>query len=515
MSNAAPRASHLPAASAASSDELVRALKTAIGEAHVRTADDEMALHLREERGLFQGRAVAVARPGSTAELAAVVKACAAAGIPVVAQGGNTGLVGGAVPYGGVVLSMHRLNRVRELDRVNATLTVEAGCILADVQAAAAAAGLLFPLSLPSEGSCRIGGNLATNAGGTAVLRYGNARELVLGLEVVLADGRIWNGLTALRKDNTGYDLRHLFLGSEGTLGIITAAVLKLFPAPKVRATAFLGCETAGAALEVFARLRGEAGEALVAFEFLPRLAIEIVLRHAPGSARPLAGDHAAYALIELSSPQAGADLTGLLETVLSAAIEDGTIADATITASEAQRAALWLLRERISETQRHEGGSIKHDVSVPVSRVAEFIGEASQACEAAMAGVRPLAFGHFGDGNIHFNLAQPVGMDKDAFMASWGTFNRIVHDIVHRMGGSISAEHGIGLIKRDELKLYKDPVALDLMHRLKAALDPTHILNPGKVLAIGDDLPSSLPQAPILPAAPAADSAPAALDHA
>ena len=401
------------------------------------------------------------------------------------------------MPYGGVVLSLERMNHVRELDTVNATLTVEAGCILADVQAAAAVADLLFPLSLPSEGTCRIGGNLATNAGGTAVLRYGNARELVLGLEVVLADGRIWNGLKALRKDNTGYDLRHLFLGSEGTLGIITAAVLKLFPAPKSRVTAFVGCASPDAALEVFARLRGEAGEALVAFEYLPRLAIEIVLRHAPDSVRPLSGDHASYALIELTSPQAEADLSGLIEGILSDALEDATIEDAMIAASETQRSALWLLRERISDTQRREGGSIKHDVSVPVSRVVEFIGEASRACEAAMPGVRPLAFGHFGDGNIHFNLAQPVGMDKAAFLRSWELFNRIVHDIVHRLNGSISAEHGIGLIKRDELALYKDPVALDLMHRVKAALDPSNLLNPGKVLAVGNDLPATLPAPP------------------
>ncbi|WP_375458610.1 FAD-binding oxidoreductase [uncultured Enterovirga sp.] len=475
-------------------DTLIDALKAALGEQHVRTAEDDLALHIREERGLYQGRAIAVVRPGSTEEVAAVVRAAAAAGVPIVAQGGNTGLVGGGVPYGGIVLSMARMNRVRSVDSVNATMTVEAGCILADVQAAAHTEDMLFPLSLPSEGSCRIGGNLATNAGGTAVLRYGNARELVLGLEVVLADGRVWNGLKALRKDNTGYDLRNLFVGSEGTLGIITAAVLKLFPAPKVRATAFIGCDTPENALDVFARLRSEAGEALVAFEFLPRLAIEIVLRHAPGAVRPLAGDHAAYALIELSSPQSDANLEGLLETVLSTTIEDGTIGDATITGSEAQRAALWNLRERISDTQRYEGGSIKHDVSVPVSQVAAFIAEASQACEDAMPGVRPLAFGHFGDGNIHFNLSQPVGMEKDAFLSRWEMFNRIVHDIVHAMGGSISAEHGVGLIKRDELLRYKDPVALDLMHKLKTALDPHNILNPGKVLALGDDLPSSLP---------------------
>ena len=475
-------------------EDVLRALATAVGEANVRTDPQDIALHLREERGLYRGHAIAVVKPGTAAEVAAVMRVCGEAGIPIVPHGGNTGLVGGGVPYGGVVLSLQRMNRVINLDPVNATLTVEAGCVLADVQAAAAEAGLLFPLSLPSEGSCRIGGNLATNAGGTAVLRYGNARELVLGLEVVLADGRIWNGLKALRKDNTGYDLKHLFLGSEGTLGIITAAVLKLFPAPKARATAFIGCASPEAALELFSRLRREAGDTLVAFEYLPQLAIEIVLRHAPGSVKPLAEPYPSYALIELTSPREGADLQGLLEGVLGAAIEDGTIADATIAASEAQRASLWLLRERISDMQRLEGGSIKHDVSVPVSRVAEFIAAASRACLVALPGVRPLAFGHFGDGNIHFNLTQPVGADKAEFLASWALFNRIVHDIVHAMNGSISAEHGIGLIKRDELPHYKDPVALDLMHRLKATLDPNNLLNPGKVLAIGDDLPASLP---------------------
>ena len=474
----------------------LRTLVSIVGETHVVTAADDLALHLREERGLYQGRAVAAVRPGTTEEVAAIVRACAEARMPLVAHGGNTGLVGGGVPYGGIVLSLGRLNRVRETDPVNATMTVEAGCILGDVQAAATEAGMLFPLSLPSEGSCRIGGNLATNAGGTAVLRYGNARELVLGVEVVLADGRVWNGLTGLRKDNTGYDLRDLFVGSEGTLGIITAAVLKLFPAPKSRATAFVGCPSAEAALDLFGRMRAEAGESLVAFEYMPQLAIDIVVRHAPGAVRPLAGTHESYALVELTSPRQEADLGGLFETVLGTAFEDGIVEDATITASEAQRNALWLLRERISDTQKFEGGSIKHDVSVPVSKVAAFIREATAACLAAMPECRPLPFGHFGDGNIHFNISQPVGMEKEAFLESWTVFNRIVHDIVHRMRGSISAEHGIGLIKRDELVHYKDPVALDLMHRLKAALDPDNLLNPGKVLAVGTDLPPSIPAA-------------------
>ena len=485
----------VPPLTEADDELLVLRLREAVGDAHVLTAADDLALHLREERGLYQGSAIAAVRPGSTAEVAAAVRACAEAGVALVPQGGNTGLVGGGVPYGGVVLSLARMNRVREVDPVNATMVVEAGCVLVDVQKAAAEAGLLFPLSLPSEGSCRIGGNLATNAGGTAVLRYGNARELVLGLEVVLADGRIWNGLSALRKDNTGYDLKHLFMGSEGTLGIITAAVLKLFPGVRARGTAFVGLPSPHAALGLFERLRAGLGEQLTAFEYMPAFALDLVLRHVDGAVRPLAGEHPSYALIELGSPNPEADLGAALEEALGAAFEHGLVEDATVAASGAQRDALWALRERLSDTQRLEGGSIKHDVAVPVSGVADFIVEASAACEAAMPGVRVCPFGHFGDGNIHFNLSQPVGMDKAAFLGRWGEFNTIVHGIVGRMGGSISAEHGIGLIKRDELAHHKDPVALDLMHTLKRALDPHNILNPGKVLALGDTLPDALPK--------------------
>jgi FAD/FMN-containing dehydrogenase len=394
-------------------------------------------------------------------------------------------------------LSLARLDRIREVDPVNATITVEAGCILKNVQEAASAVDCLFPLSLAAEGSCRIGGNISTNAGGTGVLRYGNTRDLVLGLEVVLADGRVWNGLKGLRKDNSGYDLKNLFIGSEGTLGIVTAAVLKLFPKPKARATSFAGCASARAALALFERLRQGAGDALTAFEYMNRFGLDIVLKHASGTMRPLASEHHSYALIELSSPQAGAELEVTLESLLGQAIEGGVIADATIGASEAQNAALWRLRDQLSEVQRFEGGSIKHDVSVPVSRVADFIEAASAACEAAMPDVRVCAFGHVGDGNIHFNLSQPVGMDKAAFLAEWERFNRIVHDIVAAMDGSISAEHGIGLVKRDELLLYKDPVAVELMRTLKTALDPNNILNPGKVVAVTDDVPPALPHAP------------------
>ena len=470
------------------------ALSARLGPGRVSSDASDLAGHLVEERKLYRGQALALVRPRTTEEVSAVAAECNRAGVPLVVHSGNTGLVGGGVPFGGIVLSTERLDRVRELDAVNATITVEAGCILKSVNDAANAADLTFPLSLPSEGSCRIGGNLGTNAGGTGVLRYGNARDLVLGLEVVLADGRVWNGLKGLRKDNSGYDLKHLFVGSEGTLGIITAAVLKLFPKPHAKTTAFIACPTARSALDTFARLRQAAGDTLTAFELLPRFAIDIVMKHGRGAVRPLAGDHAWYALVELSSPDREADLQGRLETVLGDAIEAGFVEDATIGSSEAQNQALWHLREALSEAQGAEGGSIKHDVSVPVSRVADFIETASAACEAAMPGVRVLPFGHVGDGNIHFNLAQPLGMDRAAFLGEWERFNRIVHDIVASMNGSIAAEHGIGLIKRDELTRYKDPVALELMRTLKQALDPANILNPGKVVAVSDDVPPALP---------------------
>jgi len=474
---------------------LIDALKARLGDASVLTAASDLEGHVTESRGLYRGEALAVVRPKNRDEVALVLQECAKAGVPVVPHGGNTGLVGGGVPFGGVVLSLTRLDRIREIDPVNATITVEAGCILKAVQDAASDAGYIFPLSLASEGSCRIGGNLATNAGGTAVLRYGNMRDLTLGLEVVLADGRIWDGLKGLRKDNTGYDLKDLFIGSEGTLGVITAAVLKLFPKPHARVTAFIGCASPNEALKVFQRLREAAGDQLTAFEYIPEFGLEIVLKHAAGAVRPLAEKHNSYALIELSSPQKEADLQGQLEAVLGEAFEEGLVQDAVIGSSEAQSQALWSLRESLSEVQGREGGSIKHDVAVPVSRVAEFIDVATKACEAEMPGVRVCAFGHFGDGNIHFNLSQPVDMDKGAYLAQWERFNRIVHDIVHGMNGSIAAEHGIGLIKRDEMALYKDPVALDLMRSLKRALDPQNILNPGKVVSIGENAPAALPK--------------------
>ncbi len=464
--------------------DLIAALRQAVGDDHVWTDGDRIAPFLREDRGRWSGTADAVVRPGSTAEVASVVRCCMAAGVPIFPQGGNTGLVGGGVPAGGVVVTTGRMTRIRDLDVLNATMTVEAGCTLAQVQETAAGAGRLFPLSLASEGSAQIGGNLSTNAGGTAVLRYGNMRDLTLGIEAVLPSGEILNALSALRKDNTGYDLKDLLIGAEGTLGIITAAVLKLFPKPARTVTAFAACAGPADALTLFDILRARCGETLVAFEYLERFGVQMVLDHLPGARDPMAQSWPAYALIELSSPDPEANLAERLEIALAEAMERELVPDAVIAGSEAQNAALWSLRESMSEMQKHAGASIKHDVAVPVSRVAEFITRGVAACTDYMPEVRPCPFGHFGDGNIHFNLTRPTNMTDAAFLAHYAQFNRIVHDLVASMGGSISAEHGIGLAKRDELPRYKDPVALNLCHVLKTAIDPLGLMNPGKVLA-------------------------------
>lgn len=462
---------------------LLDSLRREIGAAHVVTDTNDMALRLIEDRGLRTGTAVALLRPGSTAEVATCMRLCHAAKVPVTPQGGNTGLVGGGVPEGGIILTTERLNRIRQLDATNATMTVEAGCILANIQQAADDVDALFPLSLASEGSCQIGGNLSTNAGGTAVLRYGNTRELVLGVEVVLPDGRVLNDLNGLRKNNTGYDLRNLFIGAEGTLGIITAAVLKLFPKPTARATALVACTGPDPALALYARMRAQAADTLSTFEYIERLGLQMVLDHTPGCSDPMAEAYPAYCLIELTGNGAQGDLDARLEAALGAAFETEEIADAAIGSSEAQKDALWALRENLSEAQKPEGASIKHDVSVPVSRVADFIKVATRACLDHLPGLRPCPFGHFGDGNLHFNLSRPKDMSDADFLAEYPAFNRIVHDIVHEMGGSFSAEHGIGLFKRAELLRYKDPVALDIMQQLKTALDPENLMNPGKVL--------------------------------
>ncbi len=468
------------------SPEALARIKAAVGPKGWIDDPAEMAPYLVEPRGLYRARTPLVVRPANREEVAAVVAICAEEGVAIVPQGGNTGLVGGSIPFEEgreIVLSLARMTRVRAIDPANDTITVEAGCLLADVQAAAAAVDRLFPLSLGAEGSCRIGGNLSTNAGGTGVLRYGSARDLALGLEVVLPDGSLWDGLKGLRKDNTGYDLKQIFLGAEGTLGIITAAVLKLFPRPRDVQTAFAGVPSVAAGVELFARARAASGEAVSACEIMPRIGLDFVLRHIPDTRDPLAGRHAYYVLIELSGFDPAGGLRETLESLLGEALEAGIVEDATIAADAAQARAFWRLRESLSEAQRPEGGSIKHDVSVPLSRVADFIAEADAAVTAALPGIRPVPFGHLGDGNIHYNLSQPEGMDRDAYLARWDEFNRIVHDIVMRMGGSFSAEHGIGRLRRGELVHYKSPVEVAMMRRLKAAFDPQGIMNPGKIV--------------------------------
>ncbi|GGC62032.1 FAD-binding oxidoreductase [Chelatococcus reniformis] len=456
-----------------------------VGERHVVTAPGDMAPHLKEARDLYQGVARAVLKPGSTEEVAAIVRLAREARLAVVPQGGNTGLVGGQIPTGdvdAVVVSLTRLDKVREVDALTDTMTLEAGITLLKAQEVADGIDRLFPLSLASEGSCTIGGNIAANAGGTAVIAYGNTRELVLGLEVVLADGRVWHGLNKLRKDNTGYDLKDLFIGSEGTLGIVTAAVLKLFPKPRARATAMAAVPSPKAALALLTLAKAQAGQALTTFELIPRIGIDFVIRHQPGTRDPLATPSPWYVLIELSSSQERGT-EELLEGLLGEAIEAGLVTDATLAASLDQRTALWSLREGLSDAQRYEGGSIKHDVSVPVAHVPDFIAEASEAVRAFMPGCRPVPFGHMGDGNIHFNVSQPEGTDKDAFIGRWDAMNDLVHAIVVNYGGSISAEHGIGRLKRHLLPGVKDPVALDLMRAIKRTLDPQGLLNPGAVL--------------------------------
>jgi FAD/FMN-containing dehydrogenase len=463
--------------------ELLTQLRAAIGAAHVLTDANDLADRLIEDRGLYKGTALAILRPADTAQVAECVRLCCAAGVPIVPQGGNTGLVGGGVPEGGVILITQRLNKIREVDAVNATMTVEAGCILASIQAAAEEVGALFPLSLASEGSCQIGGNLSTNAGGTAVLRYGNTRDLVLGIEVVLPDGRILNDLNGLRKNNTGYDLRNLFIGAEGTLGIVTAAVIKLFPKPVSRATTMVACDGPDMALVLFERMRSQNADVLSTFEYIDRSALQMAIDHGPGCSDPMMQAYPAYCLIELTSTGAQDVLDARMEAALEAAFEAGEVIDAVIGASEAQKDALWTLRENLSDAQKPEGASIKHDVSVPVSRVADFVNAAKAACIDYMPGLRPCPFGHFGDGNLHFNLSRPKDMADADFLAEYPAFNRIVHDIVHEMGGSFSAEHGIGKVKRAELRHYKDPVALELMSQIKQAIDPAGLMNPGKVL--------------------------------
>jgi len=446
----------------------------------------DMAPYLVDWRKLYRGAAAAIVRPRCTEDVAAIVALCAEAGIGIVPQGGNTGLVGGATPDAEgkqIVLSLARMNRIRGIDADNFTITVDAGAVLQKVQAAAADADRFFPLSLGSEGQCQIGGNISTNAGGITVLRYGNMRDLVLGLEVVLPSGEIWNGLRALRKDNTGYDLKQVFIGAEGTLGVVTAAVLKLFPKPAGRVTAFVGTQSPQRAVTLLSRCRADNGDAISSFELISRPCVELALAHFSSAVDPLAAPHAYYVLIELGASRRDGQTREQLEKSLGDALDDGTIEDATIAESEQAARRLWHLREAVVEAQRLEGPSIKHDIAVPISKVADFIEDTSAAMIAAMPGVRPIAFGHLGDGNIHFNLTSPRGMPERQFFETGQGLTRIVHDRVSALGGSISAEHGLGRLRRDEIRRYKPEVEFATMRRIKDALDPRRIMNPGKVL--------------------------------
>ena len=459
-------------------------LNAAVGGEQVLTDPADMAPYVSDWRGRFHGHALAVVRPGNTDQVAAVVRACADLGVPIVPQGGNTGQCGGATPdeHGNaIVLSLARMNRVRAVDSANATLTAEAGVPLATVQQAAADEGLMFPLSLAAEGTCTIGGNLSTNAGGHAVLRFGNTRELVLGIEVVLADGRIWDGLRGLRKDNTGYDLKQLFIGAEGTLGIVTAAVLRLYPAPKARATALAALPDVARGIRLLFDLRQALGDRITGFELMSDYSIALSRKHLPGLPDPCPGS-AWYALLQVDDSANDSPVSAQLERALDAALESGIVRDATIAQSGEQARALWALRENIAEAQRRDGPNIKHDISLPGSVIARFLDEACAAVAAALPGVRFVIFGHLGDGNLHYNLAAPEGVAPNAFLANTARANRIVHDLVAAHNGSISAEHGIGQQKRDELVRYKSAVELDLMRAVKATLDPAGIFNPGKI---------------------------------
>ncbi len=464
-------------------ESLLEQFATIVGRPHVLTAPGDTAPYLVDWRKQYRGPAEAVLRPASTAEVAALVALCAREGVAVVPQGGNTGLCGGSVPTGArreIVLSLGRLNRLRALDALNYTVTAESGCVLAQIQRAAHDAGRLFPLSLGAEGSCQIGGNLSTNAGGVSVLRYGNARDLVLGLEVVLPDGRVWNGLRGLRKDNTGYDLKQLFIGAEGTLGVITAAVLKLYPRPTASATAWIAVQNPRRAVELLARLRDRLGDRLSAFELVSRRCLEAVLAHSPGSRDPLGAPHSWYVLAELADSGASEALEARAEQALVECAGHGVLLDLALAKSEAQAGELWRIRETIPEAQFR---NVKHDVSVPVSRVPELIERAERALEAAFPGCAVYAFGHIGDGNVHVNVGMPGAQANEALIARRAEVNAIVYEAVAALGGSISAEHGLGQLKREEIRSHKDALELELMRTLKRALDPQGIMNPGKVL--------------------------------
>ncbi|THV16569.1 FAD-binding oxidoreductase [Rhizobium rhizophilum] len=466
--------------------ERLRAFVDIVGEANALTSPDDIKPYLTENRGLYHGASPLVLKPGSTQEVSEILALASKTGTAIVPVSGRTGLVGGQVPREegqDVLLSLERMNRIREIDPVADVIVADGGAILADVQKAAEAHGRLFPLSLGSEGSCRIGGNLATNAGGTAVLAYGNMRQLCLGLEVVLPTGEIWDGLRRLKKDNSGYDLRDLFIGAEGTLGVITGAVLKMVPRPRGRQVAYVGLPSPDAALALFEKASQRCGAALTGFELMPRIGVEFTTKHIPGVRDPLASVHPWYALVDISTSDSAETAETMMHELLAEAHEAGLVSDAAIASSLAQQNAFWHLRESMSEAQRPEGGSIKHDVSVPVSRIPAFLAEADAAVHALMPDARICAFGHLGDGNIHYNISQPVGADKAAFIARWREVNAVVHAVVHRHSGSISAEHGVGQLKRDELTASRPAIETELMRRIKQAFDPAGIMNPGKVI--------------------------------
>lgn len=471
----------------ACSDPFLEVLAGIVGQSGVLSSDGDMARYVADWRGYYPGAARAVVRPGSTREVALVVAACDAYGVPLVPQGGNTGLVGGSTPDASrteVVLSLERMNAVRRVDRFDNTLTLEAGCTVVKAQEAASAEGRLFPLSLASEGSATVGGVLSTNAGGEQVLRYGNTRELTLGVEVVTADGRVLDNLTGLRKDNTGYDLKQLFIGSEGTLGIVTAATFRLFAPPRSVVTGWMAVRDPQAAVEMLNRLVDAVGERVTAFELIGREALSQVLAHPlDGMRDPLSGGNEWAVLFDVSETSPRLDPRPVVEDVLAEAIEDGLVIDAVLAESARQAHDLWALRDHVPEAQRLCGPSIKHDISVAISRIPDFIAEAGAALARAMPGIRVVCFGHVGDGNLHYNQSKPLDMPDAAFRAREDEIHDIVHDVVARMHGSISAEHGIGRLKQAALLQHKSPVALDLMARIKLALDPANTFNPGRVL--------------------------------
>jgi FAD/FMN-containing dehydrogenase len=468
-------------------NDLIEKLRAAVGPQNVLTEPGDVEPYVLDWRGVYRGETPAVVRPGSTEEVAAAVKACADAGNAIVPQGGNTGMCMASVPRAGrseIVLSLGRMNRIREVDGLNNTLTAEAGVVLANIQQAAAGADRLFPLSLGAEGSCTIGGNLSTNAGGVNVLRYGNTRDLVLGLEVVLPDGQIWSGLRGLRKDNTGYDLKHLFIGAEGTLGIITAAVLKVFPRPSASATAWAAVMDPEAALELLALLRRHCGDRINAFELISRNCLELVLEHIPGTRDPLPAPNDWYVLTELADSHGGDALRNELERALESAMEDGLVLDVTIAESSAQAQALWKIRETIPEAAKGEAAMLyRHDIAVAVSAIPRFIREAREALETRFPGANLICFGHLGDGNLHYNVFIPGRARADAAAREAHDVTDLVYDLVQGYGGSFSAEHGVGLAKVAELRRYKSPVELELMRSIKRTLDPKGLMNPGKVL--------------------------------